>query len=452
MGITSSNKVVDRSEVGCDGEFQVTLALTAAPDIIENPTDLVLVLDCSGSMSGVPLAAMKEGSDTFINIIQQATDDGSGSGDLGSGTRMGVVSFSSTAVVDAPLTASVSQLKGAVDALTAGGSTNHGDAFAKATQLLETGTNPVKVMVLFTDGNTTAGPPPAPIAAQARDKGIIIYCIGLVGSDGLDVSALNNWATDPDSVHVAIAPTPQDLEEIFAELAANLTKPGATDLKIVEQLNPDFEIVNIVTPAKGTVEQQSDTQLTWKMDSLGVSGVESATLAFRARHRGVTGGVKQVNQSIQYSDAQGNLVDFPDPTVNVKCDVVVCAEPCPTPVDVVAERCSDTVVVDVGDVQLGGQGRVIQLELTVKDVCPNRRVALGVMLEEVGPDGKTEPRGFKAYTIPAHNQPGCRDVQVQCIRFVVPEDVSLWGKSLCDTRRFQVQVIAQAMDGEFRCL
>lgn len=452
MGITSSNKVVDRSEVGCDGEFQVTLALTAAPDIIENPTDLVLVLDRSGSMSGVPLAAMKEGSNTFIDIIQQATDDGSGSGDLGSGTRMGVVSFSSSAVVDAPLTASVSQLKGAVDALTAGGSTNHGDAFATATQLLETGTNPVKVMVLFTDGNTTAGPPPAPIAAQARDKGIIIYCIGLVGADGLDVSALNNWATDPDSVHVAIAPTPADLEAIFAELAANLTKPGATDLKIVEQLNPDFEIVNIVTPAKGTVEQQSDTQLTWKMDSLGVSGVESATLAFRARHRGVTGGVKQVNQSIQYSDAQGNLVDFPDPTVNVKCDVVVCAEPCPTPVDVVAEGCSDLVVVDVGDVQLGGQGRIIQLELTVKDVCPNRRVALGVILEEVGPDGKTEPRGVKVFTLPAHTQPGCRDVQVQCIRFVVPEDVSLWGKSLCDTRRFQVQVIAQAMDGEFRCL
>ena len=452
MGITSSNKVVDRSEVGCDGEFQVTLALTAAPDIIENPTDLVLVLDRSGSMSGVPLAAMKEGSNAFIDIIQQATDDGSGSGDLGSGTRMGVVSFSSTAVVDAPLTASVSQLKGAVDALTAGGSTNHGDAFSKATQLLEAGTNPVKVMVLFTDGNTTAGPPPAPIAAQARDKGIIIYCIGLVGADGLDVSALNNWATDPDSVHVAIAPTPQDLEEIFAELAANLTKPGATDLKIVEQLNPDFEIVNIVTPAKGTVEQQSDTQLTWKMDSLGVSGVESATLAFRARHRGVTGGVKQVNQSIQYSDAQGNLVDFPDPTVNVKCDVVVCAEPCPTPVDVVAEGCSDLVVVDVGDVQLGGQGRIIQLELTVKDVGHNRRVALGVILEEVGPDGKTEPRGVKVFTLPAHTQPGCRDVQVQCIRFVVPEDVSLWGKSLCDTRRFQVQVIAQAMDGEFRCL
>ena len=87
MGITSSNKVVDRSEVGCDGEFQVTLALTAAPDIIENPTDIVLVLDCSGSMSGVPLAAMKEGSDTFINIIQQV---GGGQGAAGMSSLGGV--------------------------------------------------------------------------------------------------------------------------------------------------------------------------------------------------------------------------------------------------------------------------------------------------------------------------------------------------------------------------
>lgn len=451
MGITSSNKVVDRSEIGCDGVFQVTLALTAAPDIIENPTDIVLVLDRSGSMAGVPLAALKEGADSFIDIIQQATDDGSGSGNLGSGTRMGVVSFSSTAVADTSLTVSVAELKEAVNALTAGGSTNHGDAFAKATQLLETGVNPAKVMVLFTDGNTTAGPPPAPIAAQARDKGIIIYCIGLVGADGLDVSALNDWATDPDSVHVAIAPTPADLEQIFAELAANLTKPGATNLKIVEQLNPDFEIVDIMTPAKGSVEQQSDTQLTWRMDSLGVSGVESATLAFQVRHRGVSGGVKKVNQSIQYSDAQGNVVKFPDPTVEVQCDLVVCAEPCPTPVDVVAEGCSDSVVVDVGDVQLESQGRILEMEVTVKNVCPHRRVALGVILKEVGPDGKKEPRGIKVFTIPAHSQPGCRDVRVKCIRFAVPEDVSLWGNSLCDDRRFQVQLIVHEMDWEYHC-
>lgn len=122
----------------------------------------------------------------------------------------------------------------------------------------------------------------------------------------------------------------------------------------------------------------------------------------------------------------------------------------------IIENPTDIVLVldrsgSMSGVPLAAQGRIIQLEVTVKDVCPNRRVALGVMLEEVGPDGKTEPRGFKAYTIPAHTQPGCRDIQVQCIRFVVPEDVSLWGKSLCDTRRFQVQLIAQEMDWDFNC-
>ena len=75
MGITSASKVVDRSEVSCGGEFQVTLALAAAPDIIESPTDIVLVLDCSGSMSGVPLAAVKEGSGTFPAHTQPGCRD-----------------------------------------------------------------------------------------------------------------------------------------------------------------------------------------------------------------------------------------------------------------------------------------------------------------------------------------------------------------------------------------
>ena len=43
MGITNSNKVIDLDSIGCDGSLRVTLALTAAPDIISNPTDIVLV-------------------------------------------------------------------------------------------------------------------------------------------------------------------------------------------------------------------------------------------------------------------------------------------------------------------------------------------------------------------------------------------------------------------------
>ena len=427
MGITSSNKVVGRSEIQCDGQLKVTLALTASPDIIENPTDIVLVLDRSGSMAGVPLAAVKEGADTFIDIIQQATSNGGGSGELGSGTKMGVVSFATTARQDTAMITSVANLKGAVNALVAGGSTNHGDAFAQATELLETGTNPVKVMVMFTDGNTTAGPPPAPIADLAKAKGIIIYCIGLVGTDGLDVSALNDWATDPDSIHVAIAPTPADLEEIFAELAANLTKPGATDLKIVEEVNPDFEITEILPPDKGTVEQQTDTKLTWRMDSLGVDAVESATLSFLIRHRSDTGGLKLVNQSIQYTDAQGNLVVFPDPTVRVGCDVIIHPEPCPTPVDVTVEGCTDAVVVDAGEIALDSVGRILQVDVTVKDVCPS-----GVSGDDSHRGGRQRGEGDQGRQSAHHSGPPGDGVPGCAGALCALCSAGGWGKSVCN--------------------
>ncbi|MFR3291272.1 MAG: vWA domain-containing protein [Lachnospiraceae bacterium] len=244
MGVTNSNKVADASAICCGDTFKMTLALTAAPDIVENPTDIVLVLDRSGSMSGAPLADMKVGAKTFIDIISESTG-GAGSGEIGSGSRMGVVSFAANASVDAQLVTSVADLKAAVDGISAGGGTNHGDAFLKAQGLFEPSSSNARVIVMFTDGVTTSGPAPGPIAAAARAQGTVIYCIGLIGSDGLDVAALNNWATDPDASHVAVTPDAADLEELFAELAANISKPGATNVLIKEKLTSDFELVDI---------------------------------------------------------------------------------------------------------------------------------------------------------------------------------------------------------------
>ena len=59
MGITNSNKELSVSEIGCGGSFNVKLSLTAEPDIVSNPTDIVLILDRSGSMAGVRLPTLK---------------------------------------------------------------------------------------------------------------------------------------------------------------------------------------------------------------------------------------------------------------------------------------------------------------------------------------------------------------------------------------------------------
>lgn len=450
MGVTNSNKVINQDRIDCDGSLRVTLAVTAAPDIISNPTDIVLVLDRSGSMAGEPLSAMKIGAKTFIDIIDEATDS-SKDGQIGSGSRMGVVSFSSTAVADTQLITSVDALKNAVDGLTAGGSTNHADAFTKAMELFEPASSNAKVIVLFTDGNTTAGAPPAPVAAAARAQGITIYCIGLIGSDGLDIDALNNWATDPDTSHVAVTPDLADLEELFAELAANISKAGATNIQIKEMVTPDFVITSILPPAKGTAEQLDDHTLRWKIQELGVTLSESAVLEFFVRHVGQEPGIKLVNESITYSDNEGNVVTFPEPKVEVDCDVVVHPEECPVPIQFTVEGCEDSLLVDLGDTYLESQGRIIQVDATVKQVCPHTRVALAVILTEVDTDGMEYQRGMKAVTLPAHDFLGCRDIQVKCIKFVVPEDLSVSGGSLCSPRNFKARLIAHSIDTDYRC-
>lgn len=453
MGVTSSNKLVNADRISCDGSLKVTLALTAAPDIVENPIDIVLILDRSGSMAGAPLAAVKEGAKAFIDIIDEATD-GTQDGQIGNGSRIGIVSFATEGRVDAQLITSVDTLKNAVDSLVSGGSTNHAQAFAKATELFSPPSGNAKVMVMFTDGNTTVGAPPAPVAEAAKAQGIVIYCIGLIGSDGLDIDALNTWATDPDATHVAVTPDAADLEELFAELAANISKTGATDIKIDEVVNSDFMITSILPPDKGDAQMLDAHSLKWTIAELGVTGSESAVLEFFIRHVSKEPGTKAVNQSITYSDNEGNVVIFPDPKVDVNCDIVVNPEGCPEPVDLSVDGCADSVLVDMGEVQLESLGRIIQMDVTIKNVCPGKRVALAAILTEVDENGMEYQRGMKTFAIPAHNAPGCRDVLVKCIKFVVPEALSVADEeigAMCSPRQFKARFIAHNIDTDYRC-
>lgn len=453
MGITNSNKQISPDTIDCEGTLKVTLAITAAPDITANPADIVLVLDRSGSMSGSSLANMKAGANKFIDIIDEATD-GTLDGQIGSGSRIGVVSFADTATPNTQLITSVAALKAAVNGLTADGSTNHANAFSVAGSLFDPSSTSQKVILMFTDGKTTIGPPPAPVAAALRTSGVVIYCIGLIGSDGIDVATLNEWATDPDASHVAVTPDDAELEDLFADLAANITKPGATNIVIDEVVNPDFVITSVLSPTKGTALLLNSTSLRWSIAALGTTASEGATLEFNIRHVAHTSGTKIVNESITYQDTEGNSVTFPSPLVDVDCGIIVLPEMCPTPVDVTITGCQDSLVVDLGDVYLESLGRILQVNTTVKNVCPGKRVALAVVLTEVDENGIEHDRGLKTITIPAHSYPTCRDVQVRCVKFVLPEDIDISGgtaEALCNPRNLRVRLISHHIDSDFQC-
>ncbi len=445
MGIINSNKSIGGvTTIDCQGALNVTIGFTAAPDITTNPTDIVLILDRSGSMEGQPLADMKTGVNTFIDIIAAATDGAPD--EIGSGSHIGIVSFADTAVQDTGLITSVTDLKAAAAALDANGLTNHGDAFTQATALLS-GSSNNRVMVMFTDGETTTGPDPSPIAAAARNMGITIYCIGLIGNTGIDIDALNDWATDPDITHVAIAPDSSELEQIFADLAANISVPGATDIVINEAINPDFIITGPPVASVGTISLLTGTSFRWSIDQLGTTSTESATVTFPIQHTAVTTGTKNVDQSLTYTDNEGNTVNFDNPSVFVNCQPTFPADFCPEPVDVPVTGCEDFVQFDAGDLVLEDTGRILQLDINLLNVCPGRRVALAVVLTELDQNDVPQPRGMKTFIIPAHTLPTCSDVLVTCIRFILPDD----GTGLCENRELRAQFMAHYIDNDFSC-
>lgn len=452
MGITNSNKELSAVRIDCGGSFQVRLSLTAEPDIVTNPTDIVLILDRSGSMAGSALANLKNGAKAFIDIIDEATD-GAQDGQIGSGSRIAVVSFSDTATADTQLITSVADLKAAVDALTAGGSTNHADAFTKASELLAAPSTNARVMVMFTDGETTAGPDPSPIAAAARAAGVIIYAIGLSGSGGVDTAALEDWASKPASSYVAITPDDAELEDLFEDLAQNISNPGATNIVITDTVSSCFRITSVSMPTKGTASLLNTNSILWQIDELGVTQSEGAVLTFTVEHIGPCSGSVEVNESISYDDAEGNVVNFPSPVLDVECDIVVLPEICPEPVDLTVDGCEDTLEFDAGDLGLESLGRIVQLSVTLQNVCPTRRVALAAILTEVDDQGVEYKRGMKTVLIPAHTGDTCRDVTVRCIKFVLPESLNVSGaaNSICGARNFRARFVANYIDNDFEC-
>lgn len=451
MGVTNSNKEINVTQIDCGGELKIKLSLTATPDIVSNPTDIVLILDRSGSMTG-SLDNMKSGADKFIDIIDEATDS-TQDGQIGSGSRIGIVSFADNATQDTQLITSVDDLKDAVDSLSAGGRTNHADAFTKALDLFDTNSLSAKVMVMFTDGVTTAGGDPAAVAASAKAQGVIIYCIGLSGNGGIDEAALREWASDPDSAYVSITPDDEELEELFEDLARNIAKPGATNVVITDTVSSCFNITAASTPTKGKASIINANTVLWQIDELGTTASEGAAFEFTVEHVGSCSGTVEVNESISYDDSEGNIVTFPSPTVQVDCGSVVCPEGCPALVDITVDGCADTVEFYAGELSLESLGCILQLDVTLRSVCPYKRVALAVILYEADASGNLYKRGLKTLVVPAHTSSACHDVTVRCIRFVLPEslDTDPATGGTCNDRRFKAQFIANYIDSDFEC-
>ena len=189
-----------------------------------------------------------------------------------------------------------------------------------------------------------------------------------------------------------------------------------------------------------------------KFISILDEATDGATLTFTVEHIGPCTGLMEVNRSVSYHDHEGNEVVFPSPRIDVRCDEPTPHE-CPDPVEITVEGCTDAVEYNAGDLVLDALGRILQLNVTLKNVCPYKRVALAVILTEVDATDEEHPRGTKTLVIPAHAGSVCRDVTVRCIPFVLPEELDVSGTTtgICNERHFRARFIAHYIDSDYTC-
>ena len=224
--------------------------------------------------------------------------------------------------------------------------------------------------------------------------------------------------------------------------------PGAENIVVSDTISPCFRITGLSSPSKGTATLNDSTNVVWTIDELAAEAEESASLVFNVQHVGPCSGIVEVNESISYDDSTGNVVTFPTPVIDVDCGINYCEGRCAEPVDFTASGCNDTIEFDAGDICIEGFGRIVRVSAALRSVCPGRRVALAVILSEIDSEGEEQTRGMKILTVPAVTGEVCRDVNINCVTFVVPEEPE---SSLppCADRTYRARFIANYLDSNF---
>ena len=122
---------------------------------------------------------------------------------------------------------------------------------------------------------------------------------------------------------------------------------------------------------------------------------------------------------------------------------------------ITSERCNNVMTYNLDDMPVEDQGRILELNARIKNICPGRRTAVAISLHELDENDVEYVRGMKAFTLPAHQEQGCRDILLQKVRFVLPEDISLASDypagAGCGSRRFIARTFAHYVDNEYTC-
>ena len=184
------------------------------------PTDIALVIDCSGSMSyDNKLSNAKKAATQFLGDIDQSF-------------QVGLVSFQTKAKREMTLTDNFSKLSGKINSLNAGGGNDDEGAIAIARDEVLAHSQNIKVLVFLADGR------PANMSAMLREadlakrQDIQIITIG-VGND-VDSDLLKQVASTPEDYYFVEESV--KLESTFTTLASRLVTESTARISGISKL------------------------------------------------------------------------------------------------------------------------------------------------------------------------------------------------------------------------
>ena len=448
MSVRNPRKTVSPEAISCGGPANVTISFEASAVLSSEPADIILLMDRSSSMWPPKLEDAQAAANHLINMVVAASG---GTSAIENGSRIGIVSFSGNAKILLDFSTDPAALHDAINSLVFGGGTNHRQAFEVAESMLPPKTPKRQILVMFTDGVTSGSGNPDPVAQRIKDSGAEIYCIGLLS----DNTNLNKWASTPLETHVAMTEDSSQLMELFRQIAVEILLAGAYDAVLQEAVTEEFEITGIHAVSHGDARITGPQTLRWTPGTVGITAEpETVSLSFQIRHIGRKSGVRPVNRSLLYQDRDGTPLTFPSPALKIHCGgTEIVPEPCLEPLAFSVDGCADAAHVALHPVSLQGLGRIVQLDVTLKAVCPGKRVSASIMLMEVAPDGTELPRGVKHILVPAQSGEVCKDVTLKCVRFSLPEGLDATGAahSICNPRQFAARVITNYVDTDLTC-
>jgi uncharacterized protein YegL len=207
-----------------------------------NPIDIVLVIDRSGSMRGDKIGLAKEAAKMFVDQMR-------------TGDKIGVVGFDTTASVEYPSTEIDSEgavkaaARDAIDTLSTQGLTSVGGGLLRAQEELNASgpDDPVRLMVLLSDGYENRPPYVEDVLPSIVADSIVVHTVGL--GSGADQDLLNSIADQTGGIYRFASATA--LIDIYNAISAKVY--GETVARTISGTVPSGETVEETVPVDSSV-------------------------------------------------------------------------------------------------------------------------------------------------------------------------------------------------------